>query len=679
MIRIRILVFGTVILAFMAFHSMAFHSMAFHSMAFHSTVKAAAFSVNSDNSSHVELPDISVVGGLRQYEGRYKDIVFRRGDEPIRFEVTALSPAGSKIMVDILRGGTTLATLDAVQNAPEGVYNATWDWKSNAWNKIPDDIPVGEYEAKAKIVSEDGEELASSEKKNFYAIFQKPQSSDDADLKAYLYDDNIFETRDEESINYNYYSNWSVAAQRYLKWNESVRVLNPFDEHLFGIVINATDGEINESITAEKLMNAVSNVIYYDIPNGADIDVMFSGVTVRQFRDAYSGIERPIITGQCLDYANGLTAIYRTIGIPARVATNIQNGGFIYHQWTEAYLENPPAGIDKWYIYDAMDYTDEPHTPEKDLASPATGSAPRESAPYGNNAYEIAVGNQTWVFDDGYLRLNYLFSYVDRGNRNAFDSLLEKCENKNYDTAGCTSDPSFDPPIIDLVLDRSEYRVKDPIKANITVSNTNSTSLVANLNVTINKIGSGEDGRDAFGDPELNTSGTGVIGSSIASINEPIEVLPNSSFTKEYIFSVNETHYSTDTYIAQAILKNESINLSVMDLENFELLPAYEAQTIISQALPDESFTVSLNLTNVVDYPINNLRVEFNHPSYNISGPLIRGVNSLSAGESQILTWNVTPNEIRNKPKIRCAFKIESDNGGNQTLRDYHMLNPLHA
>ena len=618
------------------------------------------------NQYQDEVLTLKVTGGLKQYEGKFKNIVFRRGDDIPRFEVFVDGnlPTGAKIVVTIFKEPSKTPIKKINLNKYWYYYKGEWDWSNNKGWKIPDDIPVGKYSVRAEIEKGSENNLCPSNKKNFYAIFNTPKSLNSAEKKAYLYGAG---TRDEKSIHYNQYSDWSSKGKRYLRWNERLWNLNPFDEHLFDIVINAIDGEKKESTTAENLMNAVANIIYYTLPNGNPIDVMYAGVTKKQFKDAYSGKEYQIIKGQCLDYANSLTATYRCIGIPARVATDIQNGGFRYHEWTEAYLEKPPTGTDKWYTYDAMDCTS-PHTPANDLASPASGSGKRKTAGYGSLAYEVPVGKVSWEYDGGYLRLNDKESYIYRGNAAANDASFEKCEEKNYDDSSCTApkeysmDSSFDLPIIDLVLDKDEYRITESISVNVTINNTNSTTMVAELNVTIYKIVLGDDGRDGFG--EL-----------VDRITDHIVIPPNSHIENECRFYINDTNHPRDVYVAEAVLTNTPAGLNESDLTKFDLLPGYEAEINIPRAYPDDSFDVTLNLTNKLGSSISNIEVEFEHPSYYSTGdPLIRSISSLFPGESQVLTWNVVPEEIRSEAERRFAFEITSSNGGNQMLQVYHRI-----
>jgi len=113
---------------------------------------------------------LKVSGGLSKYEGNYKDIVFRRGQDQPTFEVTATLPADNKLLIDISRGGNKVATLAPTGNGVDVKCTSVWDWTSNKWSNIPNDIQVGTYKAKARIISKGGKEVATEEKE-FYVIF----------------------------------------------------------------------------------------------------------------------------------------------------------------------------------------------------------------------------------------------------------------------------------------------------------------------------------------------------------------------------------------------------------------------------------------------------------------------------------------------------------------------------
>lgn len=659
----------------------------------------------TDCSLKLEVKGKKPYVGFKKYDTPYKGKVFRRGSKETipRFEATIKGtvPEGAECVIDIYKGEKKVRRLKKEPHLHiitskkfEGKWN---DWKSdtNLWKKY-DKIPIGKYQAQAKIlnvINGEGGEVCHSDKMDFWVIFDKPKSLGEAEERAYLYDNNP-SGNDAKAIHYNGYDNpeWFNRERRHIKWMERVRTLNQFREFFFEIVISAVDGETSESATAEKLMHAVSNVIFYKRPynQGRSVYEMFKNKVKKKenFLDAFKGKEQQLIKGHCHDYAHSLTAMFRSIGIPARVATNIQNGGFKYHEWTEAYLEHPPKGKDKWYVYDAMDYTNPPHTPKDDVSRSAAGSAPRKNAPYDDTAYEIPVGKPEWKYDRGHLKLKIVDKKTQSGyirrQDNTDDASFEKCEEKKYNSASCvnpkflcctTVNPSFNTININLSFNKEEYRVTEPIIANVRINNTNATTITADLNVTIYKIYSGEDGRDAFGDPVLNTTGSGVIGEVVGKITDQITIPSNQYIDKKYTFSIDDTTYPIYEYIAEAVLFNTSTGLFEGDSYKFDLLPAYEGKTIIPQVFPNDSLTVTLDITNKLGFSINDIEVRFEHPDhYSTTDSLNQSLSILNPNESQFLTWYLIPEETSDDSEAEFVFNITSSNGGNHILIVYHKI-----
>ncbi|MBI4010175.1 MAG: right-handed parallel beta-helix repeat-containing protein [Candidatus Aenigmarchaeota archaeon] len=616
-------------------------------------------------------------GNLEQYEDNDKDmIVYRRGDfrRVVSFEYPGEATANVKFTDPLQPFG--VSRIDTGSYVYDDTPNPGIKKRVQMFD-IPLDNAVGIYNITA-IVEKDS--LTANVTDTFYVIFNVPPSLPETDLKAYLYDNN--EARDEGSIVYHDYEDKDQRSGRFTTWNERQRKLNQFNAHLFNLTINAVNGETEETEAAEKLMDAVSNVIVYTEPDGSSVDKMFSSLTTKQFIDAYNGEEDQLIRGQCLDYAHGLAAMYRGIGIPSRVATGISSRQFSYHQWTEAFMENPPRGTDKWYVYDAMDYPGRLFGWISDEDAEPKGSSPRISFGSGRNSYEVPVGNPTWEFDRGILKLDTSSDYgnyfIFRSNPEVNDALFEKCEEHNYYNSNCNVEPSpllVPLQIIDLTLDKEEYRVTEPIVVNILINNTKSEEISSDINITLYKVASGDDGRTTYGDPEYNDTGTGVLGEVVSRTVDYVIAPPYSSIEKEYVFYINDTDYPRDDYLAEAILTNISEELSASSIVDFNLRPGYETQVFISEIYPDSSFSAVLDITNMLDTPINNLKTQIEFPNnYNISEPLEQTIDVLLPNETQILSWQVSPTEIKRLPEIRLAFNTRSDNGGNETLEIYHRV-----
>jgi hypothetical protein len=168
-----------------------------------------------------KIYDLKVSGGISKYEGKYSGTTFRRGENKPKFEVTSTLSSGDKLMIDIYKNGNLLTTLPAIDNVVEGKSTTFWSWTSNTWSRIPDDIEVGTYKAKARIVSKKGIELSISNEIEFYVIF-------DYNIGDFFVEsnNNYAVNFDKKSGTYNY-------------------PLDQYNENIFGNAISIVDGQTN--------------------------------------------------------------------------------------------------------------------------------------------------------------------------------------------------------------------------------------------------------------------------------------------------------------------------------------------------------------------------------------------------------------------------------------------------
>lgn len=613
-----------------------------------------------------------ISGGRNKYERKFHGKVFRRGQDTPQFKIEASKILKeSKPVVDIFKIGDKKRVKRIETFSKKGpFFIATWDWSNERGWKIPSEIRVGIYEVIAKSIK--GVQETENGKCYFYVIFQKPESLQ-ADLEgAYLYNQKPSE-RDELSIHYLYsgspYQQWVLdknlqekREQRYKRWFEKEYKLNPFNEHLFDLAINAVDSQTKESEAANGLMKAVSRVIVYNEKNTfhpQDVSKMFKPVTAEDFRKAFSVTEKPLINGQCLDYANSLSALTRSIGIPARVATDIQRFKFHYHEWTEIFLESPPEGTDKWFTYDAMDYPNENANEE--------GASPRSKAPYGRGAFEVVVGDKNWTIKPapGEINIDFPISRAKRIN-NVDDALFEKCENKKYDTTGCGIDPPVQESSDNLIitLNNDTYRIGDNIIADIAVINNEDNDLSATLSYRIFRFAQGDDGRGAFGDPILGIPGSGILGEVIFEVEEDIIVPANSQILKQYTFVAADTKFPVDQYLAEVRMNSTSIEDIVS--VGFSVLPAYDVTINHSLIVgPLNPVPIELSISNHVNFTITNIAINVEIPDfYTTTDSLSATIPSLDPGETKSIPFNLSPIEKVFVGDISLLLTITSDNGG---------------
>jgi hypothetical protein len=155
--------------------------------------------------------------------------------------------------------------------------------------------------------------------------------------------------------------------------NSYSQYLNPHTEIVCKIGIAAASGTTNPYDGASKLWEFTNKFVDGYWGPGATVAIIdigsvdkileTSGVTEDEVE---SGNIKHTITGQCMDFAFILTALSRSIGIPARPASGespyIPGGDYQpstdrwnFHVWTEIWLDDPPEGTDNWYVFDATD------------------------------------------------------------------------------------------------------------------------------------------------------------------------------------------------------------------------------------------------------------------------------------------------------------------------------------
>ncbi len=230
-----------------------------------------------------------------------------------------------------------------------------------------------------------------------------------SEIKAYAYD----ETGDRDTKGIAYPDHFKYGPNQTLPYSsvgggignlifkERIYEYNQFEEHIFKISMEINNGESNDFDASNKTMWAVSNIIYYRHPDGRfSVPQMLSDISLQDISKARDGIEKPLIEGQCLDYANMMVALLRSVGIASRVVQGIVNEtyGLSYHQWTEVYIKTPVDANDHWYAFDANDNIFYSH--DDALADPI-GYMVRKGSIYGTFWAGIFVGSPTWECDGG--------------------------------------------------------------------------------------------------------------------------------------------------------------------------------------------------------------------------------------------------------------------------------------
>jgi len=629
---------------------------------------------------------IQFLDQLKEYKDNGIDRVYRRGaNHSFRVELTVPSGYGSP----------KLEITDPGKSA--GQTNATYSVKTLANNvvrfkvTIPGTNPVGAYQIGATL-SHSGSQVKVPAFP-IYAIFEVPSSFSASAEDAYLYDEAGH--RDEQSYTFSS-RNGSYVGPKPLPsdpkkstswrpfWPEKVYVLNPFDRNLFTSTIEAIDGETKQAAVAQNLMYAVSRIIWYTSPNGYyDVSKMLANVDVSGgIGAAYGpqGMETQYVMGQCLDYANALAALLRTVGIPARVATLIDAWNFSYHQWTEAYLESPPSGTDKWYVFDAMDYTPKPHTVQMDLWSGPTGSDPRATFMYGD-PFEVIVGDTNWKVGGkveikktgtGYDSTGSPFSLygLRRYGTGANDALFERCEGGNYSSTGC---PDVDPPdtdLLDITMDREMYRVGDTIVATMRVVNPEASESRALLGFRVLSSDAADDGRDAFGDPHLEVEGSGLFGETLLAEEDEVTIPGGGYVERSYEYFIEDAALP-NTQLAVEVRVERELGVDTRSM-TLDVRPAFDLELSVNPDAPEmgSEFEATLTIVNQSSFSVGDIRVAVE------SSGLLRSerdptgeLDVLEPGQARSFSWLFSPAAPSIPSLQHLVFTVETENGGSQTER----------
>ena len=604
-------------------------------------------------------PEIEIRGGLIQYKDELKDIVFRRKDDKPRFEVKAILQDGEELKVDIFRkGNMPIKTLDTVKKS-EKIYEAIWnDWTSSEWVDIPDEIPVGKYRAKAKIIRS-GSELTGSEKKEFYVIFNTPESLGNTEKKAYLYDDSGI--RDEIGVWFapKEYSKGILWWKKWYSKDRGIRYkLAPFNYKVFKNAINQIDGETSPQKATKKLSEYVSNSFEYALspygynPNTGEYEVLY---LLNQTK------------AQCADMANLLTAYLRSVGIPSHptaIDANpnsmkaVGDNWWYFHTWTEAYING------EWKVTDPHDHL--------------LGFNPVSRKTHGTSgkwAYIKKVNDIVLVaspnFNNGELNDNLadvVFKYNPSDTKNYKDGVSVPETPPLEHQKSWVKDISFDywnknsfdprdlsdPPSgysLSISTDKSTYKVGDSVEINVVIKN--DENVPYNLTLDLNVI-------DVV-DPNAAFPEVVVLYSYSKNVNVPA----NTELAITHHFNLPQELDTTDEFYIKASYGDE------IDWTFFDVIPSFEVTTLLpDNMIQGEEYSFNLSITNTGDETLRGINVTLlaskkmiellDAPSYY--------VGDLRSGEKANITWNV---RAAGASLGGVTFKVESENGGTDYVSDY--------
>lgn len=261
-------------------------------------------------------------------------------------------------------------------------------WRENWIIETPLTAPVGKY----TIFMSRGTSWTGTTP--FYLIFNRSEFSlSDEQYSAYAYqeDSDGLALPAQSDLGFDIYDLYDVSEEIPLN-----AALAPFTKTVTDIAVAAIESKTSQFDARDNIRLFTNKLIYgcwnTDPPCDRDNDqtdaggqsdkvLQRSGVTIAEVL-AGTVSDSHLLFGDCITFAQMSVALSRSIGIPSRMVTG--RGGiykpnavagepvpgaspsapsgetWIYHVWSEAWIENPPSGTDKWYVFDATDFVGSP-------------------------------------------------------------------------------------------------------------------------------------------------------------------------------------------------------------------------------------------------------------------------------------------------------------------------------
>lgn len=287
----------------------------------------------------------------------------------------AIMCGAEKVTVDIVDPLGEMIETVTLKEVKKGHFEGGWNWKHANW-KIPDDIPVGEYKAKFKILGGSG--IVETEHP-FYVIFNPAEVKSPGEFSI--------SEKGEKGI-------WFGSTRKDAKigkdWAKTYD-LHPDDERIFGQAIKLANGGTSQYEATKLIMPWVVPYRYHphycqcmsdcikdcvDACKEAgeteasckikcwdpchtkclkkDPNKRFVYSICTSEEDTLDLLARKDQLAQCADSANLFVAMLRAVGIPSHPVTAdaaVENGQmtWAFDTWTEARLKGP-SGED-WFVF----------------------------------------------------------------------------------------------------------------------------------------------------------------------------------------------------------------------------------------------------------------------------------------------------------------------------------------
>lgn len=539
----------------------------------------------------------------------------------------AVMCGAKKVVVEIIDPhGEKIETIPLVETKP-GFFEGGWDWKHTGW-KIPDDIPVGEYKARFEVTSSAGKKI---EEKVFYVIFNPAEVTASS---AFALSD-----KGEKGIWFNVRYGADYAIQY---------VLHPDDNRIFSRAIKEINGETSQENAAKKLLSFEKGMLGWSLVGQKPYDVIYL-IEIRK-------------EAQCADDANVLTALLRSVGIPAHPTTGdfaLEHGPVKYRfdTWMEARYKGVSG--EQWYAL-------HPHEgsglgPDKrDTAGTTWDVASKES----NDVIIMAMENWNKEVDD---KINDLEFGYDADCKEPNQKLKQAAWLDHL----CLPGPSgigywgkghwtCSPPqesSITISLDRERYYVGDDIRVNVTIDNPTTDSIASELVV------------DIVAYHPWDMAGEEVL----KELRENITIEPGRSQTIRTSYRLPLTLSSADGYSVRATFAREYATAP------FAVSPLFEGDL----ALPDhveegEKFVAELTIANPQRIPLRDISAKLDLPFevQSLEETLYKKIDELEPSAKEVLVWKLSARS--HTVAASLEFTIESDTSGGAQLSKGMVILPTY-
>jgi len=628
------------------------------------------------HSISIEFPtplimDTTVSNGLPQYEGEYKGLVFRRGQDQPKFEVKTIPRRftdGSQVQVEIYKTGEPAprCILTTEYNSETGSYIGYLDGNKDPFWQESSTIPVGNYTARARIARPGGSTFYADEEHtgqvNFYVIFDEEST--------YLEDRYIFKN------DYVLYIGGSPAP-----WD---RIIEPFpkqyslgvtDPLVFNMAIKTIDGVTSRTVAAQRIIEKV----HYENPSSIFEAGWAEPPDQRVFTNNIPTILRNYSKegkqpGQCFTMGATTTALLRSAGIPARAVTakdvagvdwepNVdvlvdwQNGitekcipvknnagNYIiddekieqefwnYHVWNEMLGEGQPTWTANYYVLDST-YGFNP-VPVNSIKNYVHNNAPDTNAGRIHNTVCLPIEYSNVLLSaGGEVESKRVFS---SSSRTTYE-LLTAGQNGPVDIIGNYLDASHvsgfnilesEEDVVSIELSaKPAWNTGDDgfILANI--ANHDDTALSCSAVISV-----------------YQTDYTGSHVRSVTNASESISIPAHSMITRSYPVLYSE-YQENGEYSVTFILINETDDTFIDLAETaFPIHGLTVTFTMPATVDMNQTFEGTVHIGNPLPLSLHNVRVTVDcPPGCNVTEPASREFSILAPGETQDVTWTLRP------------------------------------